>query len=95
MRPAAYAAVPTRTCHWAILGPPSHATFQGDLMSIPQTPSIPAYSAADRQYREDLIRERAYARSQLRRPCIEQETLDWLAAEAEVDALLTFHPRHT
>jgi hypothetical protein len=64
-------------------------------MSILQAPPPPAYSPADRQYREELIRERAYARSLLRRPCVEQETVDWLAAEAEVDALLTFHPRHT
>jgi len=40
-----------------------------------------------------LIRQAAYSRSQLRRPCIEHQTEDWLAAEAEVDAMLTFHPR--
>jgi len=62
-------------------------------MSIPQTPSIPAYTQADRQYREDLIRDVAFARSLQRRPCVDQEIADWLAAEAEVDTLLTFHPR--
>ncbi len=62
-------------------------------MPIVQTASIPAYTQADRQYREDLIRDVAYARSQRRRPCVDQEIADWLAAEAEVDTLLTFHPR--
>jgi|HubBroStandDraft_1064217.scaffolds.fasta_scaffold906932_2 hypothetical protein len=51
------------------------------------------YTMAERNYREELIRQAAYSRSQLRRPCIEHQTEDWLAAEAEVDAMLTFHPR--
>jgi hypothetical protein len=63
-------------------------------MAIPQTTSVPAYTQADRQYREELIRQAAYARSQLRRACVEHEIDDWLAAEAEIDAMLTFHPRH-
>jgi len=52
---------------------------------------IHAYTPADRKHREELIRQAAYARSQLRRPCIEHQIEDWLAAEAEVDAMLTFH----
>jgi hypothetical protein len=54
-------------------------------------PAIHAYTPADRKHREELIRRAAYARSQLRRPCIEHQIEDWLAAEAEVDAMLTFH----
>ena len=62
-------------------------------MSIPPKSTIPAYTPSDRQYREDLIRKAAYLRSQLRRPCVEHQAEDWLAAEAQVDAMLTFHPR--
>lgn len=54
--------------------------------------SPPCYSQADREHREELIRRAAYARSQRRRPCVEHQIEDWLAAEAEVDAMLTFHP---
>jgi hypothetical protein len=53
-----------------------------------------AYTQADRQHREDLIRKAAYARFVLRRPCVEHQIADWLAAEAEVDAMLTFHPEN-
>ena len=62
-------------------------------MSILSKTPIPAYSASDRQYREDLIRKGAYLRSQSRRPCAEHQAEDWLAAEAQVDAMLTFHSR--
>jgi hypothetical protein len=64
-------------------------------MSTQQHTVILTYSQADREYREGLIRRAAYARSQLRRPCIEHQTEDWLAAEAQVDAMLTWHPRRT
>jgi hypothetical protein len=55
--------------------------------------SNPGCTMAERAYREELIRQAAHARWLLRRPCVEHETEDWLAAEAEVDAMLTFHPR--
>jgi hypothetical protein len=57
--------------------------------------AMPVYTPADRQYREDLIRAAAYLRSQQRRPCTEHQAEDWLAAEAQIDAMLTFHPRRT
>jgi hypothetical protein len=62
------------------------------MATLPQTPAS-AYTQADRQHREELIRKAAYVRSQLRRPCVEHQIADWLAAEAQVDAMLTFHPR--
>jgi len=47
---------------------------------------------ARRAHRQELIQKAAYERFQLRRPCVEHEIADWLAAEAQVDAMLTFHP---
>jgi len=46
----------------------------------------PAVEAA---WRQRMIREAAYYRSQHRRPCDGQELNDWLAAEKEVDDCLT------
>jgi hypothetical protein len=57
----------------------------------PRTP-IPAYTQADREHREELIRRAAYARFERRRPSVEHQIADWLAAEAQIDAMLTFHP---
>jgi hypothetical protein len=62
------------------------------MLSQPKPP-IAACTPAERAYREELIRQAAYFRYQLRRPSIEHQTEDWLAAEAQVDAMLTFHPR--
>jgi len=42
----------------------------------------PAVEAA---WRQKMIREAAYFRSQHRRPCYGKELEDWLAAEKEVD----------
>jgi hypothetical protein len=62
------------------------------MSTLPRTPVL-AYTRADREYREELIRQAAYFRSRLCRPCTEHQTEDWAAAEAQVDAMLTFHPR--
>ncbi len=62
------------------------------MSTLPKAPTL-AYTQADRDHREDLIREAAYLRFHLRRPCVEHQTADWLAAEAEIDAMLTFHPK--
>ena len=62
-------------------------------MSTPPATPTPAYTQADRQHREDLIRKAAYARFEHRRPSVEHQIADWLAAEAQVDAMLTFHPQ--
>jgi Protein of unknown function (DUF2934) len=62
-------------------------------MSNLSKPSTPTYTQADRDYREAMIRQAAYFRSELRRACIDQEAEDWLVAERQVDAVLTFHPR--
>jgi hypothetical protein len=55
--------------------------------------SLPPCRQAEQLHREELIRKAAYRRFELRRPCLEHQTADWLAAEAEVDAMLTFHPQ--
>ncbi len=62
-------------------------------VSIPPKTPTPGYTQADRAHRVELIQKAAYARFLLRRPCVENQIADWLAAEAEVDAMLTFHPQ--
>jgi hypothetical protein len=51
-------------------------------MSTPAATPTSVYTQADRHHREELIRSSAYARFELRRPCIEHQIADWLAAEA-------------
>jgi hypothetical protein len=42
------------------------------------------------QYRDEMIRQAAYFRAQQRRrACVEHEVEDWLAAEKEIDGMLT------
>ena len=54
----------------------------------------PQYKPAGHQYREELIRQAAYFRAQQRqRACVEHEVEDWLAAEIEIDGMLTIRPR--
>ena len=54
----------------------------------------PECKPAGNQYREELIRQAAYFRARQRqRACVEHEVEDWLAAEREIDGLLTFRPR--
>lgn len=62
------------------------------MFTLPKT-SPSACRLAEQQQRDDLIRKAAYRRFELRRPSVEHQTADWLAAEAEVDAMLTFHPQ--
>jgi hypothetical protein len=47
----------------------------------------PAVEAA---WRNRLIRQAAYFRSQKRQPCVGNEFEDWLAAEKEVDDSLSY-----
>ena len=51
------------------------------------TTTNPAVEAA---WRNRMIRQAAYYRSQHRRPCVGKELEDWLAAEQEVDGLLGY-----
>jgi len=49
---------------------------------------------AGHEYREEMIRQAAYFRVQQRRgSCVEHELEDWLAAEKEIDGMLTCRPR--
>jgi len=55
----------------------------GRPASLPDASTTnPAVEAA---WRQKMIREAAYFRSQHRRPCYGKELEDWLAAEKEVD----------
>jgi hypothetical protein len=63
-------------------------------MSTLPTPQVPCYTQAQRDYRVQLIRAAAYLRFRVRQGAVESETSDWLAAEAQVDAMLTFHPTY-
>jgi hypothetical protein len=62
------------------------------MSTLPKTPEL-AYTRADREFLEELIRQAAYFRSRLRRPRTERQAEDWLVAEAQVDAMLTFRTR--
>jgi hypothetical protein len=66
-------------------------------MTIPEVPGVFAAAMADprttnplveQAWRDRLVREAAYFRSQHRRPCHGKELEDWLAAEREVDEAL-------
>ncbi len=61
-------------------------------MTTPTKTPTPGYTQANRARGEALIRQAPYVGFHLRRPCLEHQIADWLAAEAEVDAMLTFHP---
>jgi hypothetical protein len=71
-------------------------------MAIPEVPRTCAAALADprttnplveQAWRDKLVREAAYFRSQHRRPCPGKELEDWLAAEREVDESLGRHHR--
>ena len=64
--------------------PASPAPRAGVRKSAPPTPRM----ALTREGRHALIEERAYLRAERRGFAPGHETEDWLAAEAEVDALL-------
>lgn len=66
-------------------------------MTVPEPPGVFAAAMADprttsplveQAWRDKLVREAAYFRSQHRRPCHGKELEDWLAAEHEVDEAL-------
>ncbi len=69
-------------------------------MTIPEVPGTCAVAMADprttnplveQAWRDKLVREAAYFRSQHRRPCPGKELEDWFAAEREVDEALGRH----
>jgi hypothetical protein len=69
-------------------------------MTIPKVPRTCAAAMADprttnplveQAWRDKLVREAAYLRSQQRSPCPGKELEDWLAAEREVDESLGRH----
>ncbi len=69
-------------------------------MTIPEVPGTCAAAMADprttnplveQAWRDKLVREAAYFRSQHRRPCPGKELEDWLAAEREIDGVLGRH----
>ena len=71
-------------------------------MTIPGVPGTCAAAMADprttnplveQTWRDKLVREAAYFRSQQHRPCPGKELEDWLAAEREVDESLGRHRR--
>jgi hypothetical protein len=66
-------------------------------MTIPEVSGTRAAAMADprttnplveQAWRDKLVREAAYFRSQHRRPCPGKELEDWLAAEREIDESL-------
>ena len=66
-------------------------------MTVPEVPGVCAAAMADprttnplveQAWRDKLVREAAYFRSQRRRACHGMELEDWLAAEHEVDEAL-------
>jgi Protein of unknown function (DUF2934) len=69
-------------------------------MTIPEVSGTRAAATADprttnplveQAWRDKMVREAAYFRSQHRRPCHGKELEDWLAAEREVDEALGRH----
>jgi hypothetical protein len=48
------------------------------------------HPAVEAAWRDRMIREAAYYRSQKRRPCQGKELEDWLAAEKEVDERVSY-----
>jgi Protein of unknown function (DUF2934) len=66
-------------------------------LTVPEVPAFCAPALADprttnplveQAWRDKLVREAAYFRSQHRKPCPGKELEDWLAAEREVDESL-------
>jgi hypothetical protein len=57
-------------------------------MTAPTKPGIPKSTPTDAARREDMIREAAYFRSQNRQPR-SGELEDWLAAQEQIDRMLT------
>jgi sporulation protein YlmC with PRC-barrel domain len=60
-------------------------------MPAPGQCGVPQCMPIDPKRREAMIRQAAYFRSQLRGPCLTHETEDWLAAERQIDRMLTGH----
>jgi sporulation protein YlmC with PRC-barrel domain len=60
-------------------------------MPAPGRPGMYKCTPIDPLKREEMIRRAAYFRSQLREPCLTHEAEDWLAAERQIDRMLTGH----
>jgi Protein of unknown function (DUF2934) len=50
-------------------------------------PAAPTCTPAAIVWRDEMIRQAAYFRSQQRRPCPGKDLEDWLAAERQIDEL--------
>jgi Protein of unknown function (DUF2934) len=59
------------------------------VMSIRTEPGIPCPTPVGASRREEMIKQAAYFRSQHRQPCSGKESEDWLAAEEQIDRMLT------
>ena len=60
-------------------------------MPAPAQSGMPHCAPIDPVRREEMIRQAAYFRSQMRGPCLTHESEDWLAAEQQIDRMLTGH----
>jgi uncharacterized protein YrrD len=70
--------------------------YQRHQVPMPAHPeNAPLHCAPiDPVQREEMIRQRAYFISQRRGPCLTHESEDWLAAERQIDRMLTGHARN-
>jgi sporulation protein YlmC with PRC-barrel domain len=60
-------------------------------MPAPGECGMPKCAPIDPEKRAAMIRRAAYFRSQQRGPCLSHEAEDWLAAEKQIDRMLTGH----
>jgi sporulation protein YlmC with PRC-barrel domain len=68
-----------------------HYQRHEDQMPAPVKCGLPPSPPADPAMREAMIRQAAYFMSQQRGPCLTHEAQDWLAAERQIDRMLTGH----
>ena len=72
--------------------PPARTDAPRPSVRVPRSPTEPARLALTPEARRTMIAEGAYLRAERRGFAPGHETEDWLAAEAEVDALLKVAP---
>lgn len=68
-----------------------HYQRHEDQMPAPVKNGVPPGAPVDPAKREAMIRQAAYFMSQQRGPCLTHEAEDWLAAERQIDRMLTGH----
>lgn len=66
-----------------------HYQRHEDQVPAPVKNGMPPSAPADPAKREAMIRQAAYFMSQQRGPCLTHEAQDWLAAERQIDRMLT------